>query len=41
MKIQKNTYHIVLEWPTLWLYGSLPYDLIVLIDHLIVVTGVQ
>jgi hypothetical protein len=30
MELQKNTYHIVLEWPTLQLYGATPCQFIVL-----------
>jgi hypothetical protein len=32
---KKNTYHIVLEWPTLWLYGALSCHFIVLVDNLV------
>jgi hypothetical protein len=36
MDVQKNTYHVVLEWLTLRLYGALPCHFIVLIVNLIV-----
>jgi hypothetical protein len=38
---KKNTYHVVLERPTLWLYGALPCHFIILVDNLIVVVGVR
>jgi hypothetical protein len=37
---KKNTYHVVLEWPTLWLYGALLCHFIILVDNLIVAVGV-
>jgi hypothetical protein len=41
MDVQKITYHVVLEWPTLWLYGALSCHFIVLVDNLIVTIGVS
>jgi hypothetical protein len=38
---KKNTYHIVLKWSTLRLYGALPCHFIVLVDNLIVTVGVR
>jgi hypothetical protein len=40
IEVQKNTYHIVLERPTLWFYGVVLCDFIILIDNLIVAVGV-
>jgi hypothetical protein len=36
MEVQKNTYHVVLDWPTLRLYGVTPCYFIVLVSNLIV-----
>jgi hypothetical protein len=41
IEVRKNTYQIVLERPTLRLYGVGPYDFIILIDNLVVTVGVQ
>jgi hypothetical protein len=41
MEVWKNTYHIVLEQPTLHLCGDVPCDFIVLIDNLVVAVGVR
>jgi hypothetical protein len=41
MDVQKNTYHIVLEWPMLRLYNALSCHFIILVDNLIVAVGVR
>jgi hypothetical protein len=41
IEIRKNTYHVVLEQPMLWLYGAMMCDFIILIDNLIVAVGVR
>jgi hypothetical protein len=41
LKYEKNTYHIVLEQPTLWLDNALPCQFIALINNLIVIVRVR
>jgi hypothetical protein len=40
MDVKKNTYHVVLERPTLHLYGAPTCHFIVLVDNFIVAVGV-
>jgi hypothetical protein len=39
--VQKNAYHVVLEGPTLRLYGALPCHFIILIGNLVVAVRVR